>query len=138
MTTTTTKSAAKLPSLSCELSLSNGVIDRDATLTAFTEKLDALVEAEETRRELVGPAVDEVFTENPGKPIPMPSVIQAAVFKLTSDVSEMASLGLAVGNYIRANAGKERWEGKKFRIGKGRGVGGVIRWSDYTEKTDAL
>jgi hypothetical protein len=116
--------------ISIKLVVSDGKIDQDASREVFDNTLAQLVAQEETELSTVGAAVDSVLAANAGKHVPMDTLGAMAAQHLNADVSNFGALSEVALNYVRANASTKREDGKAFRIGRGRGQGGVIRWSD--------
>lgn len=125
---------SKSVSLSFVVALSAGSIDREASLKAAADALDAHIAETETAHSTVQAAVEAVFDEHRGAALTMPDLAFFAGIKLNADPKNRKMLEKVTLDYIRANSSAKREDGKLFVTRKGVG-GGVSRWSDIPEKT---
>lgn len=126
----------------------SGAVDSAATLAKFETDMAKFVAETETETGVIALAVNEVFDEHKST-LKMPVLINFALMKLNALPSNWNVLTQKVTDYIRNNADQpvvkdgdkvvreaEAPRSRLFRIAKGVG-GGVSRWSDIPEKTDA-
>jgi hypothetical protein len=124
--------------LSFALVLSAGSIDREQSLKSASDALDAHIAEHETQQETIAQAVSSVFDQYPGANLTMPTIEGMTLRALNAQPSNYKVLGKLVLDYVRANADQkdEAERTRTFGISKGKN-GGVCRWSDVPEKTEA-
>ena len=108
---------------------SGGLIDRDASVAAFTAALDAHIVESETEGAVIAEAVGAVFDQYKGAAINMPALETFALTRLNVQPETWASLRTKVKSFVRDNSTDTREEGGLFQGKKGSG-GGVRRWAD--------
>ena len=121
--------------LSFTLVLSAGSIDRSESLKSASDALDAHIAEHETQQETISEAVSAVFGRFPGANLTMPTIEGMVARELNALPSNYKVLTKRALDYVRANAGA-RDTGALFGIQKGKN-GGVCRWADVPEKTEA-
>lgn len=126
------------PSLSFTLVLSAGSIDREASLKAASDALDAHIAEHDTQQETIAAAVHSVFDEYKGANLTMPTIEGMTLRALNAQPANYKVLGQKVLDYVRANADQkdEAPRTRTFGISKGKN-GGVCRWADVPVKTEA-
>ena len=119
-----------------------GVIDREASIAAYTEALDKYIVDSEANETALAEAVHSVFDSAPGKRMAQPLVVQLTMGKLSWTPDTYADTAAAVLKYIQANTGPRfKVDGvtpfARLSMKKGPGQG-VCRWNDLplTEKLD--
>lgn len=114
---------------------SSGNVDLDGTMVKFQSELLKFQAERETETAVIAEAVTAVFDQHRGANIQMPAIVTLALQRLNVQPESYKVLSERVADFVRANAGTERAEGKTFRIAKGKG-GGVTRWVDVPEKAE--
>ncbi len=130
----------------------NGSVDVAATTAKFGDELTKFIAANETEVAVIASAVNAVFDDYRGATLTTPTLVTYALGKLNATPANMATLSDRIRAYVHDNSDRpaiRSKEGKKeilvpaeaprtraFRISKGVG-GGVSRWSDVPEKSDA-
>ena len=126
-------------SLSIELVLVDGNIDQTASLAAFETALVRRATEREIERTGIAEAVSELFDENLGKSIPMPTVASMVCAKLNVPAESHNVISERVLDYIRAQDQGKVVEGvaerpdSLFVVAKGKG-GGCGRRADLPVK----
>jgi len=126
-------------SLTVELATSGGHIDQAASESAFRTALIKRVAELETEQEQIAQATGELFDENLGKAIAMPTVGSMVAQKLNAQPENFAVLSARALDYVRANSqgkvtdGVEERPTSLFVIGKGKN-GGCSRRADRPAK----
>lgn len=126
----------KTTSLSFALVAPAGQIDREASLKAAADVLDAHIAESATQLETIAEAVASVFDQYKGASLTMPTIEGMTLRALNVQPSNYKTLGKRVLDYVRQNSEEVRKgvapSGTKL-FGTKKGVnGGVIRWSDQT------
>jgi len=122
-------------SLSIELVLVDGNIDQTASLAAFETALVRRATEREIERTGIAEAVSELFDENLGKSIPMPTVASMVCAKLNVPAESHNVISERVLGYLRENSQGKTVDGVEERpdsllvTTKGKG-GGTSRRAD--------
>lgn len=104
---------------------SNGVVDREATLSKFSGELSLYIAKRETDEAEISNGVNMVFDRHRGVNINTAALKSLVCAELKTAPGAMAEVGERVANYIRDNS----VEGGAFRVRKGKG-GGIVRLAD--------
>lgn len=107
----------------------DGLVDQDASETAFRTALLNYVANRETEQSTIASAVNAQFDKHPGASINMPALASMTLASLNVQPENYGTLEKLALDYVRENASDKREDGKLFKIGKGKG-GGCRRWSD--------
>lgn len=117
--------------------LSDGTVDRDATLSAAGDAIDVYVAERETEEVVVSDATHALFDQYLGQTLQMPFVVNRVLSALNAQPANQQALTARIQEHIRSNSqgDKNKESGavanpdSVFVIAKGKG-GGVSRRCD--------
>jgi hypothetical protein len=108
--------------ISTEVLYTNGIVDEDATLEAFTSELSSIASSHTASLSTVAEGVGKFFQANPGN-TPMPTVASLVASALGTSREDFAKVQALVADYIRSNADGNGTD--TYHVGRGRKDGGV-------------
>jgi hypothetical protein len=137
-TTDTTTPATKVKknlSLKSFVLKDNGLINMATSEAAFHDWLAGQKAKSEGGFERVRGAVDAVFNKLAGTNVNFKYLSSQVAQELTNSgqpiaPEEYTNFDKTLHNYITANKSDSREDGMMFKVGLGRNVGGIRRWSD--------